>query len=299
MRIKTAKDFMKFLGSALAVAPKSGLVKNSPMEIVDSSKLRYHMDKDLYFIVNPGGTKQRDISRLAANYIDLDAGRDAKGNYFDMRTVNRKKAAMLKKISTFPLKPSAIVETRNGYQVYWKLVGTPNMAQYLPTWNKIQRSIYSFFHEVGADAKTIKVNQIMRLPFTTWYKQYEKKKPFQVNLHTFNEVGYTLTKMWDNTKNIPWVDRSLWNKFSPPNGSNAHRDRDFSTKKKRGNVVIDKGGPKSPYAWAELPPVSQHTTIADTVAFLNEIAKQLPYKGLTYSAMSASRLAERLTKEYL
>lgn len=83
----------------------------------------------------------------------------------------------MKKINDFPVKPSWIVDTRNGYQCYWmfdnkskKFIGNNRTL-----WNGLQKKLVNYF---GADARAIKPNQILRVPYTWWNKSWEKKVPY-------------------------------------------------------------------------------------------------------------------------
>jgi hypothetical protein len=128
---------------------------------------------DAYFYVN-GGRKQYAISRIRACFVDMDAGRDDKGSYFKPSVVMRKKKEFLDKINSFPVKPSWVVDTRNGYQCYWILdqnSHSPNKTY----WNGIQKKLVNYFE---GDARAIKVNQIYRIPYTWWRKAWEGKQPY-------------------------------------------------------------------------------------------------------------------------
>jgi hypothetical protein len=128
---------------------------------------------DAYFYVN-GGRKQYAISRIRACFVDMDAGRDDKGSYFKPSIVMRKKKEFLNKINNFPVKPSWVVDTRNGYQCYWILnpnANSPNKTY----WSGIQKKLVNHFE---GDARAIKINQIYRIPYTWWRKAWEGKQPY-------------------------------------------------------------------------------------------------------------------------
>lgn len=128
---------------------------------------------DAYFYVN-GGRKQYAISRIRACFVDMDAGRDDNGSYFKPSVVMKKKKEFLSKINNFPVKPSWVVDTRNGYQCYWIL--NPNSdSPHQTYWNGIQKKLVNHF---GGDARAIKINQIYRIPYTWWRKGWEGKQPY-------------------------------------------------------------------------------------------------------------------------
>jgi hypothetical protein len=88
-----------------------------------------------------------------------------------------KKKQFLKKINEFPVKPSWVVDTRNGYQCYWifddasrNIVGGNKTF-----WNGLQKKLVNYF---GGDPRAIKPNQIYRVPYTWWRKGWEGKAPY-------------------------------------------------------------------------------------------------------------------------
>ena len=134
-------------------------------------------NSDAYFYVN-GSRKKDDINVVRACYIDLDAGRDASGHYFAPKIVQQKKEYFLKQINSFAVQPTWVLDTRNGYQVYWVLnehdhkIGLTRNKKY---WNGIQKKLANYFN---ADIRAMKINQIFRVPFTWWRKPWEGKKSY-------------------------------------------------------------------------------------------------------------------------
>jgi hypothetical protein len=135
---------------------------------------------DVYFYVN-GGRKLYAIKQFTCCFCDMDAGRDTDGKYFKPSIVVTKKKAFLKKINEFPVKPSWVVDTRNGYQCYWifddasrKIVGHNKTF-----WNGLQKKLVNYF---DGDPRAIKPNQIYRVPYTWWRKEWEKKAPYFTSL---------------------------------------------------------------------------------------------------------------------
>jgi hypothetical protein len=131
-------------------------------------------DSDVYFYVN-GGRKQYAINEVRACFVDIDAGRDSSGNYLSSKEVMAKKREFIDKINSFPVTPTWVVDTRNGYQVYWVLDGVSRQSLNKTRWNGIQKKLVNYF---GGDARAIKINQIYRVPYTWWRKCWEKKAPY-------------------------------------------------------------------------------------------------------------------------
>lgn len=131
-------------------------------------------NSDAYFYVN-GGRKQYAINTISCCFVDIDAGRDSSGNYLPSKEVMKFKQDALDTINDFPVKPSWVVDTRNGYQMYWILDDESRTLINKTTWNGIQKKLVNYF---GGDARAIKINQIYRVPYTWWRKCWEKKAPY-------------------------------------------------------------------------------------------------------------------------
>lgn len=125
---------------------------------------------DAYFYVN-GGRKQYAINQIAACFCDMDAGRDEEGRYFKPSIVMEHKKRFLEKINSFPVPPSWVVDTRNGYQCYWVLNQNDRSVN-KTLWKGIQKKLANYF---GGDPLAIKINQIFRVPYTWWRKGWEGK----------------------------------------------------------------------------------------------------------------------------
>ena len=151
--------------------------KISSMKHTQYWKEMYEANKnsgsDAYFYIN-GGRKQYAIDKIAACFCDMDAGRDDEGKYFKPSVVMKHKERFLQKINEFPVPPSWVVDTRNGYQCYWIL--NPNDRQVnKTTWKGVQKKLANHF---GGDPLAIKINQIFRVPYTWWRKGWEGKAPY-------------------------------------------------------------------------------------------------------------------------
>jgi hypothetical protein len=107
----------------------------------------------------------------------MDAGRDNEGKYFKPSVVMQHKKRFLEKINNFAVKPSWVVDTRNGYQCYW--IFDDNSRQIVGKnktyWNGLQKKLVNYF---DGDPRAIKANQIYRVPYTWWRKGWEKKAPY-------------------------------------------------------------------------------------------------------------------------
>jgi hypothetical protein len=148
--------------------------------LAEAVKANINNRSDVYFYVN-GGRKLYAIKQFTCCFCDMDAGRDEQGSYFKPSVVMQKKKEFLDKINNFPVKPSWVVDTRNGYQCYWifddasrKIVGHNKTF-----WNGLQKKLVNYF---DGDPRAIKPNQIYRVPYTWWRKEWEKKAPYFTSL---------------------------------------------------------------------------------------------------------------------
>lgn len=153
---------------------------NHTSTINEALQANINNHSDVYFYVN-GGRKLYAIKQFTCCFCDMDAGRDNEGKYFKPSTVMQHKKQFLEKINKFPVKPSWVVDTRNGYQCYWifddasrKIVGSNKTF-----WNGLQKKLVNYF---GGDPRAIKPNQIYRVPYTWWRKEWEKKAPYFTSL---------------------------------------------------------------------------------------------------------------------
>jgi len=153
---------------------------NHTNNINEALEANLNNNSDVYFYVN-GGRKLYAIKEFTCCFCDMDAGRDNEGKYFKPSVVMNKKKQFLKKINEFPVKPSWVVDTRNGYQCYWifddasrQMIGANKTF-----WNGLQKKLVNYF---GGDPRAIKPNQIYRVPYTWWRKCWEKKAPYFTSL---------------------------------------------------------------------------------------------------------------------
>jgi hypothetical protein len=157
--------------------PRKKISSMNHTNVLDEAiKANIDNHSDVYFYVN-GGRKLYAIKQFTCCFCDMDAGRDSEGKYFKPSVVMNKKKQFLKKINEFPVKPSWVIDTRNGYQCYWifdnasrKIVGHNKTF-----WNGLQKKLVNYF---DGDPRAIKANQIYRVPYTWWRKEWEKKAPY-------------------------------------------------------------------------------------------------------------------------
>lgn len=112
-----------------------------------------------YLVVNNGGHKQAEIVNCPALFIEFDS------------PITKEEAEL--KLASFPVPYSILIESRNGYHVYWILEKptTPKL------WRQIQHRLIEYFE---SDAGIEDPSRCMRLPGFDHLK--EGCEPFLVNM---------------------------------------------------------------------------------------------------------------------
>jgi len=153
------KEFLKKLGN-----PDPICFLNNKIKISLEDVPQYIDEYNIYFIPNIGGTKKEDITEFKTFFVDLDAGKDSKGNFLPGKTVKKYKTEQWKKINSFSIPPNIVNETRNGLHLYWfiKEKITPEL------WQKIEDALVNHF---DGDVKAKHCAKQMRLPDTFWRKE--------------------------------------------------------------------------------------------------------------------------------
>ena len=148
---------------------------------------------DIYYIVNSGGKKDNEITKFNASFTDLDCGRDKQGDYFPFEIVQEYKNNKLKEISGFQLKPTLIIETRNGFHVYWVYEENENTQS--AKWIEIQQKLINKF---DGDEKVKNPARLMRLPLPS----ERPNNPFDIKIIEFNDIKYKVEIIEDSLKDI-------------------------------------------------------------------------------------------------
>lgn len=106
-------------------------------------QLRDHnaQDHGIFFVVNTGGHNDKDITRINAQFVEMDEG-----------TFSEQQA----KIDAFPLAPSMIIRTKKSLHTYW-FVKNAEVARFRP----IQKALVKHF---AGDPMCVNESRVMRLP---------------------------------------------------------------------------------------------------------------------------------------
>ena len=139
--------------------------------------------KDLWFTPNRipddqfcAGRKKaagKEITQYNNWYLDIDAGKDDNNNYYVLDEVNRRKKDMLKVIDLLP-EPTAVIETRNGYHIYWACYDVKD----LDTWTAVETKLIDTIKIADPHARD--VARLLRVPYSVWYKI--PSEPYKIRL---------------------------------------------------------------------------------------------------------------------
>ncbi|AQT68243.1 DNA primase domain-containing protein [Anaerohalosphaera lusitana] len=196
--------------------------RNKPQSYSEAKrKLKYRNSQgdDIGFIVNSGGSKKEDINRINACFIDWDCGRDANGEYFSLHYVKKKKDEFVKYLSDSPLNPSYIVETRNGFHVYWLTKDYSVTPEQLVN---IQKRLIVYFN---ADPSCTTPNRVMRLPGYLWIKSKSNCSPFNVRIYNYNSLRYSYN---DFDASFPFVSDDDFSEYLEENKKGRKSDHNNS-----------------------------------------------------------------------
>ncbi|MCR4436130.1 MAG: hypothetical protein QHH06_10155 [Clostridiales bacterium] len=147
----------------------------------------------IFFVVNNGGQKVKDITSLTAHFGDADLGNEKIGadengkeifRYRTIEEIETYKQQFLKDLQCFELEPSIIIETRNGFHFYWLLEkGTQDLNAFKP----IQDCIIGRFN---SDPNIVDLNRVLRIP--NYFHLKDPSNPFLVKCIKFDpHLRYT------------------------------------------------------------------------------------------------------------
>lgn len=128
----------------------------------------------------------KEISIYNDWFLDIDAGKDDNGNYYALDEVTRRKADMLAVIKTLP-EPTAVVETRNGYHIYWSCY----MVKDLDTWQAVETKLIDIVRIADPHARD--VARLLRVPYSTWHKIQDQ--PYKIKLISAARNQYPASDM--------------------------------------------------------------------------------------------------------
>lgn len=199
---------------------------------VSSATRRDDLNKagyEAYFTVNgfkdAPDAKKEHCTSLNAFFIDIDGRKDPK----ELEEIKER------------LMPSFILETKNGYHVYWlldeviykdELFGEPTWDQLVERWERIEQSIVT---TLKADPAVKDLTRILRIPDTYYWKKsgdaYKKgveNAPFKIKgLHKNLSANYSMDQMEEA---FPFVSEALAPFAKTPQGENMKKYADEERK---------------------------------------------------------------------
>ncbi|BDG36479.1 hypothetical protein [Saccharococcus caldoxylosilyticus] len=174
------------IGKGGEIRDKTGYINEDTICLLE----KYNKENyEIYFLVNFGGFKNKEIKQINAVFVDLDCGRDDAGNYYSLDVVESYKERKLNEIQRFHKIPSYIVETRNGYHVYWLVEDNASIEQFMECEDRL-------IHFFDSDPTVRKPAQLMRVPNFYWCKDTQNK--FKSKIIVQNDVRYNIQELIDS-----------------------------------------------------------------------------------------------------
>lgn len=125
------------------------------------------MQRGIFFVVNYGGQDDSAITRINAQFFEMDDG-----SFADQQ----------KKIEDFPLQPSMVIRTQKSLHVYYFMDATARVEKF----RTIQKQLVQHF---GGDPMCVNESRVMRLP---GFKHCKMETPVEVTCISFHpERKYT------------------------------------------------------------------------------------------------------------
>lgn len=137
---------------------------------------------NVYYVVNGGGDTDESISTINAVFIDFDYPKENK-ELPSLDKVEVYKREQLEKVNKFKIKPSYVVETRNGLHVYWLVNKGASVEQF----RNAQQRLIAYF---DSDKSIKNPSRVMRLPEYYWTKDIRHKFMVTIKQCNLNRYDY-------------------------------------------------------------------------------------------------------------
>jgi hypothetical protein len=288
---KEIQSFLDLFGGKNIIVASNGKTSMSRCALSEAIT-KNQKGSDIYFIINPSkGLKNTDVTHLICNYVDLDAGKNSDGSYFDLKKVASFKKKALARVKEFSPAPTAIVETRNGYHLYWNYQ-FPVPANYLNRshWREIQDKILSFFVCVGGDKEVQKVNQLLRVPYTKWQKTWAGTgQTFDVKLTKRTDLKKcsTFAEIVQLFSNLKFDEKKVGKK---KNFKTGEIDWDAAEKCEDGKCSYNKRNDFNGNKRKKNGPQTE----TEMVSFLSDLSQVLYAKGMKYFSAQCKDMADKI-----
>lgn len=176
--------------------PINGLYNANTINVLEQFNRQNY---EIYFVVNGGGYKNRDINKINAVFIDLDCPK-VNGQQPSLNDVKEFKQQSIDAIQEFHIKPTIIVESRNGYHAYWLLHEGATIEQFKECEARLVK-------QFNADPKVQKPCNLMRVPGFYWCKDVDNK--FLVEIVEFNNYRYKIEDILNALLEVEMADRGF------------------------------------------------------------------------------------------
>ncbi|ORT99660.1 hypothetical protein D081_1810 [Anaerovibrio sp. JC8] len=138
--------------------------------------------------------KADNTRRFNSFYCDIDF-HDNNGQHLQANELQTKKQAIYTKLMSLPLAPSALVESRNGWHVYYVISINDREGLSLDAWNKQEQGIQAFMLanvSEDVDTKAKDASRVLRVPETVHKK--DDSEPFLIQVRYVSKA-YTMLEL--------------------------------------------------------------------------------------------------------
>ncbi|MCM3271145.1 DNA-primase RepB domain-containing protein [Paenibacillus elgii] len=135
---------------------------------IENSGVFFSVNSPNFDAIEEGKVTDRTIingGKIVCQCIDIDAPKEIRHS---IELINEFKQSKLKELNDFKYKPSFIINTKNGVQVYW-LINDGNFQSY----RHIQMQLIQHF---GGDPSCTNESRVLRLPYFTHKKDFANQE---------------------------------------------------------------------------------------------------------------------------
>ena len=141
-----------------------------------------------------------DITGFYFFYHDFDL-KDPAGNHYIGNELAEKKEELLNRINTLPLEADYVVESRNGFHIYYTISPADRKTLTSAWWHHVQRGIYDYIYSnisSTVDHACKKSNQLLRLP-GSFHQKKENTDLFNVEIIKTTNFSKKASALLNNT----------------------------------------------------------------------------------------------------
>jgi len=209
--------------------------------------IKENENNNIYFSVNPTKnfvtSKVEKIGIASMNWlhVDIDPKPEANPNWDPKRKGEpeylplsneynkRWKSEKLKQINALHTKPSLIIDSGGGLNVYWRIKPVPIKGE--EEWTQLELYLKQLVIDLDGDSAAAEISRILRMPFTTNFPSEKKikngREPNPTKVIEFNDLIYTLRDFKKaNPKNLKSKE-SKKQKSNPVNLSHLGIDQSY------------------------------------------------------------------------